>query len=244
MDAFNSNPLVQSAIKKLSSILMVCFILEIAAFVGVSLLIGFGYAVLLTFIICLVGYSIAPSGRPGKPAPSMLTSPLKLVSTLLMIPGFLTDILAIILIIKPARIALMNFIIKKAVPREYAGMLGSNPVEKIAELSEQMKNLGGMGGMGGMNMNDFAAYAANMRSGAASETGRKAEKVRRASYAAADDPIDIDYEVKKSGAEFATIDVEHTIDLDCSAETSSSKKKARAAIAEDDVIDVPYEWHS
>lgn len=147
-------------------------LLEAGAFVGVCMWIGFWNACWLTFGITLLGYAIKP--RSGAQAPVR-----SVVSWLLMIPGFVLDVLAIVVAIKPLREGIRNRILSKVLPPE---MTRSFTGENAARFSDFMRGMGEMGQ--GCNR------------GAGCQAGGRCR--------AADDVIDIaegadGYEVKYSG---------------------------------------------
>ena len=96
----NSN--LQSALKtKMTLFFLGMLLLEVGAFVGVSWLIGFANTCWLTFGISVLGYLILQFRSSQNFA-------LSVVAWLLMIPGFILDIMALIVAIKPLRQAIRN----------------------------------------------------------------------------------------------------------------------------------------
>lgn len=179
------NPILKRGMRKISLILCAWFLLEIAAFVGVVYLIGGMAAFWITLGFSVLGYFI----RPTRPA-SMSLSTRKLASTLLIIPGFLTDILALCVLIPPVRRALTTKLLQRLVP----------PALFSAFTPEQAR---------------FADFARSVQNQNPYKNTHQ-------------DPIDIDYEVKKSVPQTPVV----TLNTSRTLPESS----------QDDILDVSHEW--
>lgn len=229
-NSLSSNPMLKNSMKKFKIFLAIYLVLEIGAFVGVGFLIGGDYAAWLTVGVMLVGYAIKPNQSvkqavsQGAPAFSVR----RVVSTLLMIPGFLTDIVAILVLIAPVRRGLQQFVLRKVLPPSLSAMLGGggNPFAS-------------MGNMGGMNMNDLLHNMNTAKAQTSSrDEGEKRDPFKREPRTEKTrthgDVIDIDYEVT-NGKKAETV-----VEIDRTTRPQSVSPKA---IEADEVLDVPYEWH-
>ncbi len=136
------------------AIFLLCWLAaEIAAFIGVAQLVGgFANAVWLIFGFSFLGYLALNSGR-------MKSLAGRVVCILLMIPGFVTDIIAAIVAIKPLRSAIYARIMPKILPPE---MIQSFKNEDRAKFSDFMRGMNGAGGAA-----DFGARASKARGGGA-----------------------------------------------------------------------------
>lgn len=154
------------------AIFLLCWLAaEIAAFIGVAQLVGgFANAFWLIFGFSLLGYLALSLGRIKSFAG-------RAVCMLLIFPGFVTDVIAAIVAIKPLRSAIYARIMSKFLPPE---MIQSFKNENGAKFSDFMRGMNGAGGAA-----DFGARASKARGGGAGAV------------------IDIDegdgYEVKYSG---------------------------------------------
>ena len=183
----NSN--LQSALKtKMTLFFLGMLLLEVGAFVGVSWLIGFANTCWLTFGISVLGYLILQFRSSQNFA-------LSVVAWLLMIPGFILDIMALIVAIKPLRQAIRNRILSKFLPPE---VMQSFAPENSARFADFMRGMGGMGANCRCGC-DMGNAGANCNSTCGANGGSN-----RCSSRASGDVIDIDegadgYEVKYSG---------------------------------------------
>lgn len=136
------------------AIFLLCWLAaEIAAFIGVAQLVGgFANAVWLIFGISILGYFALNSGR-------MKSLAGRAVCILLVIPGFVTDIIAAIVAIKPLRSAIYARIMPKILP---PAMIQSFKNENGAKFSDFMRGMNGAGGAA-----DFGARASKARGGGA-----------------------------------------------------------------------------
>ena len=212
----NSN--LQSALKtKMTLFFLGMLLLEVGAFVGVSWLIGFANTCWLTFGISVLGYLILQFRSSQNFA-------LSVVAWLLMIPGFILDIMALIVAIKPLRQAIRNRILSKFLPPE---VMQSFAPESSARFADFMRGMGGMGANCRCGC-DMGNAGANCNSTCGANGGSN-----RCSSRASGDVIDIDegadgYEVKYSGRH----------DVVMKKATTTAPK----SIAAEEIIDVEHEW--
>ncbi|MBO4351246.1 MAG: FxsA family protein [Proteobacteria bacterium] len=144
---FNSNPMIQKSLRKAFALVAIIFVFEVALFIGLNILFGFTYIFWITVGFILLGYAIRPSKNVSPKRLSEPFSPRRMASTLFMIPGFLTDLAAFLVLIGPVRRFMFAKIINKLLP----------------DLSQSLNPFGTMGGnpFGGMGANPFAGLDPN-----------------------------------------------------------------------------------
>ena len=125
----NSNPMLQSGMRKMGFFLLLWFILEIACFIVVGYFIGGWNVFWIQFGTLILGYMIKPSKNAA--APSMmpglgggLTSGRGIASILLMIPGFITDVIGLLVLIPPVRRFFSFLALRKMMPKGMNNMFG------------------------------------------------------------------------------------------------------------------------
>lgn len=160
---FNSNPTFKNTLRKAALIVACIMIFEVGLIILLSYYIGFTYVFWITIGFILLGYAIRPSKSAAKQTLSTPFSPRKMASTLFMIPGFLTDFGAILVLIPPIRRLLFAKIMNRLLPGLMGGfnpfslnMPGANPFAGL-----DPNQLGGMGmgypGFGQTDGNPFEA---------------------------------------------------------------------------------------
>ena len=199
--------------------------LEAAAFWGVWQLIGSNsWWIILGFII--LGVIVNPS-LPSRPIPSTIEEfeapppepkipadylPRKLAAAFFMIPTFLTDIIAILMLIKPVRRKFQHYILQKILPPGIA--------EVVA---------------GGKNFQDMMKDAMSAGTGA-NPQDLFGQSKNRADVHDSKDVIDVDCEV--DGKKRNSAKVENDRDYD----SYSARKSDAPKVLEAEVIDVEHEW--
>ena len=227
---FNSNPMLKKGMGKLTALLLGFLVLEIAAFVGVGMLIGGWNAVWLNVGFMLVGFVLKPTEPLSKQAPPTglpQFSGRRIASTLFMIPGFLTDIIALVLLIPPVRRFLMGAVLKKVLPPGLGGMMG-NGANPFAGMNM------GANPFAGMNMGNAAPNAGATSEPPKTEAKKEAardpfKKKKREKRNQPNDIIDIDYEVKNGPKSETKVEVERP---------SRDMPEGLRALEGHDVIDV------
>lgn len=201
-------------------------ILEILAFWGVWQLIGSNsWWIIVGFIV--VGFIVNPT-LPSRPIPSSIEEldcpppepkmpadylPRKLAAAFFMIPTFLTDIMAVLMLIKPVRRSIQHYILQKILPPGLADIVGGGK-----NIQDMMKEaMAGASGMG--NAQDLFGQAG-----------------KRAEHHDSKDVIDIDCEVDGQKRNAAKVDIEHDYDAD------DSRRRNAPKVLEAEVIDVEHEW--
>lgn len=159
---------IERGIKKICLLIGAWLILEIAVFIGLSICFGGWNVFWVMFLSCIAGFIIRPANANMA---AMLTSPRAMFSTLLIVPGFLSDILAVIVVIPPLRKALTPFVTKRLIQKTLLAQFSETDPARFAQFMQNgFPNAG-------------APYGAN--------AAYDAETVY-------DGVIDIDYDVKKS----------------------------------------------
>ena len=195
---FKSNPIIQKSMRRAGIILFATFVLEISIFILLSYLIGFTYVFWITIGITMFGYAIRPSKSVSARRLSEPFSPRRMASTLFMIPGFLTDIAAVIVLIGPLRRFLFAKIVSKILP-DISGMLnpfgamGANP-------------LGGMGAnpFAGLDPNQLGNFGLGNPGFDPSSTNpfeARKKRTRKRHHHHAEDIIDIEVEKSENGSD-------------------------------------------
>jgi UPF0716 family protein affecting phage T7 exclusion len=247
-------------VKKLRNYLLLFILVEIALFVLLCFLTDFAITAAITIGFLFVGYSIKPMNAPkltqSVPSANMLNDfrqVRNIVGILFMIPGFLTDIAGILLLIPFTRKALVS-IGKKIADRKIkklTGGLGLDPsmIERFKQMGMGANGMGGFGGMGAngfggfgdMGANGFGAQANPSASKgptsaqAAAEAARRSKKQRHKQH----DTVDVDYEIKDEDGVWIGGKSESPTDL-----VVAMKHAKRPETETPDVIDVEAEWKS
>ncbi|MBQ9241894.1 MAG: FxsA family protein [Proteobacteria bacterium] len=167
----NSIPALKAGLKKLAAYLTLLFLLEIGVFVLIGHFIGYANACWILVGSFFLGYIIRPMDYSLKPKAQLPTAR-KLASTLLMIPGYLTTLAGILVIIPPVR----RLLIKLA--PAIGGVIAKRVKDKLAD--QEVPS--------GLN----ESFAQQFKAAQASKTKRMS--ARRAQ--ADGDIIDIDYEIE------------------------------------------------
>ncbi len=216
-NAFNQNPMLKKGMKKITLFISLFALLEIGAFIGVSYWIGFSYAFWITVLFIIIGYVIRPVQSQSSNHPLKSFSPRRIASTLLMIPGFITDIIAVLVLIGPIRRFLTKKIMSRLLPSSMSNMLNG---DLFSNLNRQMN-------LDGMNP-DFSHFD-DFKSKKQRKKERRNQKDQRNQT---DEVIDVDYEVEVAPGRFTST---HNLDID-------HPDQYRPKALEEEVIDVEYEW--
>ncbi len=245
-------------VKKLRNYFLLIVVIEIALFVLLSYFTSVGVAVAVTIVFLFIGYSIKPMNAPKlsqtMPSANMFNDfkqVRNIVGILFMIPGFLTDLVGILLLFPPTRKLLVSIgkkIADKKI-KKLTGGLGLDPamIENFRKMGMGANGFGGMGGangfggFGGMGgANGFGGAGANTQkdSGpssaqAAAEAARHAKRQRHKQH----ETVDVDYEIKDEEGVWIGGKSESPTDL-----VVAMKHDKRPEAAEPDVIDVEAEW--
>ncbi len=218
-----NSPEIKKIRGRFLAFLIIWLALEFFAFWGMSELIGGYYTVWLTIGIMILGYIIRPKEplmkTPGIQDPSNFQEklpksylPRKLASLFLMIPTFLTDIVAILVLITPVRRLLQRKLIQKLVPPSLAGLFTQGMPDMNSGAGSPFAGFGQ--NMGGLGQND-------------SDCSRKKSRY-------SDDIIDVDdYHVDGKKRDETRVEVERPYEY--------GKKRAPKAL-DAEVIDVEHEW--
>ncbi len=206
-------------------VIIVWLALEAAAFWGVwQLLDSNSWWVIFGFVI--LGIIVNPT-LPARPIPTSIEEmecpppepkipadylPRKLAAAFFMIPTFLTDIIAILMLIKPVRRKIQHYVLQKILPPGLANLVtgGKN-------LQDMMKDA--MSGAAAGNPQDLFGQ------------GKQRPDVHDSK-----DVIDVDCEVdgKKRNAT--------TVEVDREDNSYDSRRKDAPKVLEAEVIDVEHEW--
>ncbi len=199
MDLNNSLPTLKAGLRKIVGYLALWALLEIGLFVLVGYLIGFANAFWILLGCVILGYIIRPIDYSLKPKAQLPTAR-KLASTLLMIPGYLTSIAGILIIIPPIRKLLLKLL----------------PIFQNLMANRIASKLKGQEVPEGLN----ESFAEQFKKTVTNPSKTKRMSARRAQ--ADGDVIDIDYEIE-GGKNEATYDSDYD-----SRQASKSAPKALA----------------
>ncbi len=211
---FNSNPMLQRGMKKISMILFGWFLLEIACFIVVGYFIGGWNVFWIQFGTLILGYLIKPAKKSGTAGMmpglgSVLPSGRGIAATLLMIPGFISDLAALVMLIPPLRKLVLALIMRQFMPKsmDLGSMFGQMDPEMLKKMSQAYGD-----------PNDFQGAGASRK-----RKNRKPSK----------DVIDVDAEIdgKKIVASHAEV-------------VRPEAKIPKALPEDNDVVDVKYEIES
>lgn len=181
-----SQSVVRRYMLKLSVLLFLWIAMEVGAYIGVAYLLGeASYAFWLIVGFMFIGYVIQPSTKEARLAHPMRA----IVGKLLFIPTYLTKIIALVVAIKPLRLAIQKHLLSKLLPPEISRSFSAE------------------------DMSRFADFMKGNMSGARAGTGFSEGAERRA-QGDSGEVIDIDvgvgdYEVKKSGQHDIVIEKAH-----------------------------------
>ncbi len=230
-----NNPIV----KTFGRYVKIALVIEIAIFVLVCFLTSFQLAFWVTIGFTLLGYSIKPfknpaeKKMPGLPAEmpfSTFKSTRTICGTLFMIPGFLSDVAAILLFIPFVRRKTVDWGKKLAAKKmQKLGMGGMDP-NMFSSLLQNMQNMQNMqnGAAGFTNMGgnqEVSSPASNAKSDKDARKKRERHKQPQT--------VDIDYEVRDGDGVWIGGHAEQPTDLVVSMKHDHAPKKE-----EDDVIDI------
>lgn len=169
---------------KLALIVLIGLVLEIFVWIGVGDLVGSMWYVFFWFIAAFfIGMNMIRTHASGlmpqmqqmqqghmSADPNLTNNLPKIISGLfLMIPGLITDLIALLILIPPVQAAFKAMMMKTMMKRQQAMM------EKM--MGGMMGDLGGMGGMGGMSggaqgQNPFADIMRQMQEAQNQQSGR------------------------------------------------------------------------
>lgn len=183
MDLNNSLPTLMAGLKKIAVYLVLWVLLEIGLFILVGYFIGFANAFWILLGSFILGYIIRPLDYSLKPKAQLPTAR-KLASTLLMIPGYLTSLAGILIIIPPIRKLLLKLL----------------PLFQNLMANRIASKLNGQEAPEGLN----ESFAEQFKKTVTNPSKTKRMSARRAQ--ADGDVIDIDYEIEggKNDASYDT----------------------------------------
>ena len=125
---YNSNPMLKSGMRKIGLILFAWLILEIACFIVAGYFIGGWNVFWIQFGTLILGYILKPSKNAQAmgmlPGLGGMPSGRGIASTLLMIPGFITDVIGLLMLIPPVRSLAVGLITRKMMPKAAGNMFG------------------------------------------------------------------------------------------------------------------------
>ena len=126
---FNSNPMLQSGMRKISMFLLGWFVLEIACFIVAGYFIGVWNVFWIQFGTLILGYIIKPAKKNNVPGmmPGLgggLPTGRGIAAILLMIPGFISDLIALVMLIPPVRKLALGLVMRKFMPKQTNDLLG------------------------------------------------------------------------------------------------------------------------
>lgn len=160
---------------KIALIVLIGLVLEIFLWIGVGDLVGSMWYVFFWFIAAFfLGINMIRSHASGLQQmkqgqmaldPSITNNLPKIIAgILLLIPGLLTDILALLILIPPVQQALKAVVMKTMMKRQQAMM---------EKMMGGMSNMGGMGDAGGSAQNPFADLMRQMQEAQAQQSGTR-----------------------------------------------------------------------
>lgn len=213
MDLNHSIPALKAGLKKVAIYLLLWLLLEAGIFVLTGYFIGFANACWILVGSFILGYLIRPVDYSLQAKPKLPTAR-KLASTLLMIPGYMSSLIAILVIIPPIRRFIINYVLplfKGILANRIASQFGSDVPEGLTE--------------------SFAEQFKAAQTGNAAQTGKtKRMSSKRAQHDG--DIIDIDYEIegKKNSTSKRAYE--------------SASGNGPKALGEEEIIDVEAEWET
>ncbi len=164
---------------KIALIVLIGLVLEIFLWIGVGDLVGSMWYVFFWFIAAFfLGINMIRSHASGLQQmkqgqmaldPSITNNLPKIIAgILLLIPGLLTDILALLILIPPVQQALKAVVMKTMMKRQQAMM-----EKMMGGMMGGMSNMGGMGDAGGSAQNPFADLIRQMQEAQAQQSGTR-----------------------------------------------------------------------
>lgn len=164
---------------KIALIVLIGLVLEIFLWIGVGDLVGSMWYVFFWFIAAFfLGINMIRSHASGLQQmkqgqmaldPSITNNLPKIIAgILLLIPGLLTDILALLILIPPVQQALKAVVMKTMMKRQQAMM-----EKMMGGMMGGMSNMGGMGDAGGSAQNPFADLMRQMQEAQAQQSGTR-----------------------------------------------------------------------
>ncbi len=181
---YNSNPMLKSGMRKIAWILFGWLILEIACFIVAGYFIGGWNVFWIQFGTLILGYILKPSktkpSAGGLPMMGGIPSGRGIASTMLMIPGFITDVIGLLMLIPPVRGLAIGLITRRMMPKATAGMFGGGLGDMFSQMDPAL-------------LEKMAQQYGNLNGGqGASEPGTRKKRKARVHK----DVIDVDAEVQ------------------------------------------------
>ncbi len=259
------NPTLKKIGRIIGIVLFVIIAIEIGLLILVSSLLGdgsilngLGYVFGIFILQAIIGYSIKPLSLPGQSQASgagmlgvlqmdSFTKARKFAGTLLMIPGFLTDIAAIIILIPPFRKGIVK-LVKKFAAKKVSKMTGHTidpeMLDKMSEMASKMgpgagagNPFGGFGGMGNGFGGAGESASSTTKSSSEPAPGSRKDRRRQRKQQKETTTVDVDYEIRDGDGVWVGGHSDQPTDL-----AVSMKHKQAPRHDDEDVIDVEADW--
>ena len=138
----NIDPGIKRSVRKIQIFMLLWVLLEIGCYVGVAMLISAYYEFWALVGLVILGYILMPSQQKG--VMSLMTSSRKLFATLLMIPTWLTKVIALFAVIPPIRRAVTALVMRRFVTQSMKNLFSpdafSNNPAATKMYEDLMKN--------------------------------------------------------------------------------------------------------
>ena len=256
------NPTVKKVGRIISIAIAIIFVIEVGLFILLSFVFGsgsfihgMGYVFLIYLAQTVIGYSIKPTVLPGMPKQASgngflsafenSTAARKFAGTLLMIPGFITDLGAVAILIPPLRrgiLALGKKLVAKKMSKAMGGAFDPAMLDQMMNIAKNMKGSGmgnpcGFAGCPGGRCDLGGAGSSSQSDTAKDNPAPGSRRDRRRHRKPKETIVDVDYEIRDGDGVWVGGTAEQPTDL-----AVAMKHKHVPSQIDDDIIDVEADW--